>query len=138
MFRVATFVSRSGIHGFGVFAAQAIPKGTTIWELDEGADWVLTEEEMAAFPEKLQEQMISWTYLGEDGKYVLCSDAAKFMNHSFEPNCDDHGELRTVAIRDIAAGEELTCDYRAFDQNSKESGLPEYQEPSLTTPRRAS
>src|SRR4051812_16204873 len=82
MFRVATFISHSSIHGFGVFAAEDIPKGTTIWELDEGADWVLTEEEMAAFPAKLQEQMISWTYQAEDGNYVLCSDSAKFMNHS--------------------------------------------------------
>lgn len=130
MFRVATYVSRSGIHGFGVFAAQEILKGTTIWELDPGADWILTEEEMAAFPAKLQPQMIAWTYQADDGRYVLCSDAAKFMNHSFEPNCDDRGDERTVAIRDIAVGEELTCDYRAFDKGSRETGLPEFQQAS--------
>ena len=126
MFRVPTYVSRSSIHGFGVFAAARIPRGATIWEFDEGADWALTEAELAAFPEKLRGQMEAWTYQSEDGTYILCSDSAKFMNHSFHPNCDDRGH-DTVAARDIEAGEELTCDYRSFDMKSKENGLPEYQ-----------
>ena len=127
MFRVPTYVSRSSIHGYGVFAAAPIPKGTVIWEFDEEADWMLTEEEMNAFPAKLREQMEAWTYQNEDGSYILCSDGAKFMNHSFQPNCDDRGPKYTIAARDIEAGEELTCDYRSFDVKSKENGLPEYQ-----------
>jgi SET domain-containing protein len=127
MFRVPTYVSRSSIHGWGVFAAAPIEAGTTIWEFDPTADWALTEAEMAAFPAKLREQMEAWTYLSEEGEYILCSDGAKFMNHSFQPNCDDHGDALTVAARDIAAGEELTCDYRTFDMKSKENGLPEYE-----------
>jgi hypothetical protein len=125
MFRVPTYVSRSSIHGFGVFAAARIPRGTIIWEFDEGADWALTEAEIAAFPDTLRDQIEAWTYLSEGGLYILCSDGAKFMNHSFQPNCDDCGE-DTVAGRDIEAGEELTCDYRSFDVKSKENGLPEY------------
>ena len=127
MFRVPTYVSRSSIHGWGVFAAAPIKSGTTIWEFDPTADWALTEAEMAAFPAKLREQMEAWTYLSEDGDYILCSDGAKFMNHSFQPNCDDRGPKYTIAARDIAAGEELTCDYRSFDMKSKENGLPEYE-----------
>jgi len=127
MFRVPTYVSRSSIHGYGVFAAARIPRGTVVWEFDPEADWALTDAEMAAFPAKLREQMEAWTYLSEDGMYILCSDGAKFMNHSFEPNCNDEGPKYTVAARDIEVGEELTCDYRAFDENSKKNGLPEYQ-----------
>jgi SET domain-containing protein len=130
MFRVPTYVARSSIHGYGVFAAVHIPAGTVIWEYDEDADWALTEEEMAAFPEKLRTQMEAWTYQNEHGAYILCSDTAKFMNHSFEPNCDDRGWVETVAGRDIEAGEELTCDYREFDMKSKENGLTEYQQAS--------
>ena len=126
MFRVPTYVSRSEIHGWGVFAARDIPGGTTIWEFDESADWALTEAEMAAFPEKLRAQMEAWTYQSEEGDFILCSDSAKFMNHSFEPNCDDSGPYLTIAKRDIRVGEELTCDYRTFDMKSKENGLPEY------------
>ena len=84
------------------------------------------EEEMAAFPEKLRAQMEAWTYQTDEGPYVLCSDGAKFMNHSFEPNCDDHGNWLTVAGRDIEAGEEVICDYREFDVKSNANGLPEY------------
>jgi SET domain-containing protein len=127
MFRVPTYVSRSSIHGFGVFAAARITRGTTIWEFDPAADWALTEAEMADFPPRLREQMGAWTYLSEEGLYILCSDAAKFMNHSFQPNCDDRGPKYTVAARDIEVGEELTCDYRAFDMKSKENGLLEYE-----------
>ena len=47
MFRVPTYVSRSSIHGLGVFAAARIARGTTIWEFDPAADWALTEAEMA-------------------------------------------------------------------------------------------
>ena len=128
MFRVPTYVARSSIHGFGVFAAVSIPEGTIIWQFDEETDWMLTEEEMAAFPEKLRDQMEAWTYQNEEGAYILCADGAKFMNHSFEPNCDDRGWVETVAARDIEAGEELTCDYREFDMKSKENGLVEYQQ----------
>ena len=44
---------------------------------------------------------------------TLCGDHAKHMNHSDDPNLLD---LETnVAARDIAAGEELTCNYYIFD-----------------------
>ena len=46
------------------------------------------------------------------------------MNHSFDPNCDEREGQNTVAARDIAVGEELTCDCRAFDVKSKLDGLP--------------
>ena len=126
MFRVPTYGSRSSIHGFGVFAAADIPNGATMWEFDEGADWTLSDLEVAVFPERLRKQMEAWTYQGEDGSYVVCSDTAKFMNHSFDPNCDDCGR-DTLATRDIRAGDELTCDYRSFDTKSKLNGLNEFE-----------
>lgn len=43
--------------------------------------------------------------------YRLGNDADIFMNHSDQPNLLDLGDTM-VAARDIAAGEELTCDYR--------------------------
>lgn len=58
---------------------------------------------------------------------VLCGDNARFMNHSFEPNCDDDGGEFTTAARDIEAGEELTCDYRRFDAPSARTGLEEWR-----------
>jgi SET domain-containing protein len=36
------------------------------------------------------------------------------MNHSFKPNTDFSFPDSGIAIRDIAVGEEITCDYREF------------------------
>jgi hypothetical protein len=58
------------------------------------------------------------------GGFVLCGDNAKWMNHSDEANTAAVFEGknprvydRDVAVRDIRVGEEITCDYRAFDRS---------------------
>jgi hypothetical protein len=38
-----------------------------------------------------------------------------FINHSCEPNVGIAGNIVLVAMRDIAAGDELTIDYAMFD-----------------------
>lgn len=38
-----------------------------------------------------------------------------FLNHSCEPNVGFGGNTVLVAMRDVAAGEELTTDYALFD-----------------------
>jgi hypothetical protein len=45
------------------------------------------------------------------------------MNHADEPNCDDSGQAATITLHPIGAGEELTCDYRLFDLESKQNGV---------------
>ena len=55
-----------------------------------------------------------YAYLSE-GVYVLCGDHARFMNHAAEPNTVEEGSL-CLAARDIAVGEELTCNYFNFDE----------------------
>ena len=53
---------------------------------------------------------------------ILCFDDARFVNHSDTPNVatnyaqDPYG--LDVALRDIAAGEELTMDYAGFEEQS--------------------
>lgn len=121
MFLIPTRLGSSPIAGIGVFAAAPIAAGTRIWEFTDGVDWRLAPEELAAFPEPYQSRLRQWCYLDDDGTYVLCGDTAKFMNHADAPNCDEP-EHTTVANRDIAAGEELTCDYRTFDGESMALG----------------
>lgn len=127
MFLIPTYLDRSEIQGTGVFTPHFIPRGTTLWDFTPGVDWEITVKEMSAFPEPFQSRLREWSYLDERGLYVLCGDSAKFMNHSFEPNCDDSGGV-TTSLRDIVPGEELTCDYRVFDRNAAQSGLEEYRE----------
>lgn len=54
-----------------------------------------------------------------DGQHVIDGEgAAAFINHSCDPNCEVdevEGRIFIAAIRDIAAGEELTYDYNLYD-----------------------
>lgn len=123
MLRVPTYVAPSAIAGVGLFAATDLPAGAVIWEFTDGIDWKISPEELSRFPDPFQEKLRHYLYLEESGLYVLCGDNAKYMNHSEDPNCDDAGSEYTIARRPIAAGEELTCDYRLFDLESRLSGL---------------
>jgi SET domain-containing protein len=134
MFLIPTFTDRSPIHRFGVFAAAAIEAGTQVWAFTAGVDWEIAPHEFARFPEPYRTILSDWTYETESGMYVLCGDSAKFMNHSFAPNCEDVAE-GTFALRRIEAGEELTCDYRTFDMRSRD-GLEHWRIDGAGTARR--
>jgi len=124
--RVPTYVAPSSIQGVGLFAAVDIPAGTTIWEFTPDVDWRIPLKDMQLFPEPYRTWLLRYVYLDESGAYVLCGDNGKYMNHSFDPNCDDVEGPYTVARTNIRAGEELTCDYRLFDLDSKNNGLHGY------------
>lgn len=96
--------------GVGVFATQAIPKGTIVWALDD-LDQVLEPSYVEALDELRREIVHKYTYRDQDGRYVLCWDAGRFVNHSFHPNCLGTAWKIDIAVRDIPAGAELTDDY---------------------------
>lgn len=50
-------------------------------------------------------------YLKEDDLYLLCADGDLFMNHSDDPSMISQGP-RGFAGRDLAPGDEITCNYR--------------------------
>lgn len=117
MLCVPTYLAPSAIEGFGLFAAGPIPAGTVVWEYTPGVDLTIRARDVQHLPDVLRRWFLRYAYLDESGDYVLCGDNGKFMNHSFDPNCDDGSGPYTVARRDIAEGEELTCDYRLFDRD---------------------
>lgn len=123
MLRVPTYVAPSSIAGVGLFAATDLPANSVIWEYSEGVDWKITPSELILFPEPFQSRLRHYLYQEDSGVYVLCGDNAKYMNHSEQPNCDDTGGEYTVTTRAIKAGEELTCDYRLFDLESRSFGV---------------
>ena len=123
MLRVPTYVAPSPIAGMGLFAAARLPKGAVIWEYTEGVDWRIGPTELSLFPEPYQTRLRHYCYQEDSGIYVLCGDNGKYMNHSDSPNCDDPEGEHTVTNRAVEAGEELTCDYTAFDEESRERGL---------------
>lgn len=119
MLRVRTYIAPSTIAGIGLFAAAPISRGQLIWKRDEQLD---LECDLRDLPDNpiLRDTLMHYGYrTGEDPIYVLCGDDARFMNHAAQPNADDVGDL-TIARRDIAVGEEITCDYAKFDHGFAE------------------
>jgi SET domain-containing protein len=127
MLLVRTRLQPSQIEGIGLFAAQFIPRGTVIWRFDATIDQRFNEAALNNLSEGAREQIQKYSYREKhSGLYVLCGDDARFFNHSPQPNCYDIFEDATdpsdahdvtIALRDIAPGEELTCDYSLFDQD---------------------
>ncbi len=97
--RASTYVDDSPIHGRGLFAAEPISGGSLIGHLK-------------VRPCAEDGRFVLW--LGPDrGFEVLCD--LRFINHSDEPNACYYDDLSVVALRDIAAGEEITHDYACAD-----------------------
>lgn len=124
MFIVRTKLAPSQIHGLGTLAGEFIPSGSTIWVLHPGFDVEFALPDLDGLPPYTRERVMHFAYLSTTtGKWVLCADDARFMNHSGHPNTrneiDGRGYDITVAARDIQAGEEITCDYYEFDGDAE-------------------
>jgi len=107
-------VRSSPIHAAGVFAIDPIPKGTRVLEY--------TGERMKHEAADALYDHRPYTYLFGfgDGSHVIDGyGLAMYVNHSCDPNCeteeDDQRHVWISAMRDIAAGEELTYDYFLYD-----------------------
>jgi hypothetical protein len=96
--------------GWGVFATRPIPRGTIVWALDV-LDQHFSAAQVAAMPDYARAQLEKYSYVDGRGERILCWDHARFFNHSCDANCLSVGYEFELAVRDIAAGEELTDDY---------------------------
>ena len=113
MLLVKTYLDKSAIHGLGVFAGQAIRKGTKVWRFVEGFDRVYSPTEFAKLPKPARDYIWNYGYR-VDGEILLTSDHDHHMNHSDNANTHwRNGHI--VARRTIRKGEEITNNYREFD-----------------------
>ena len=104
-----------------------IAKGQIVWQFDPRLDRAISEADVAALPPPAQEYVRMYGYLevrAGHKVYTLCGDHAKHMNHSKTPNLLSVDSNVDTALRDIEAGEELTCDYYEFDLDGTEKLLP--------------
>ena len=129
MMLIKTRVGPSDIHGLGLFAVETIPRWTPVWRFAAGFDREFSPAQFSALP-PLAQQHLRWFAFPDlvSGHWVLGGDMSIFMNHSRTPNTGTLPEaalpVTTLALRDIVAGEELTCDYFAFDaEAAKKLGL---------------
>jgi uncharacterized protein len=109
---VEHYVDRSQIDGLGVFSTHTIEKGTLIWRYDPIVDRKIPWNEFLKLSHSAQQWITHHAeFIPSKNLFVLAADGDLFMNHSFDPNLfsdDDDG----YAKRNIAIGEEITCDYR--------------------------
>ncbi len=117
---VAHYVDRSAIAGLGLYCASDLHAGDVVYRFDERFVIVVTDDELADLPAPVRESVLRYSYRGRglrrlSGAMHYCADDARFMNHAdppstrWRPDTDDY-----VAVRDLPAGSELTCDYRDF------------------------
>lgn len=120
MLLIRTRVAPSSIHGLGLFTVEPVRAGTPVWQFQTRFDHAFSPAEFAALPGPAREHVAWFAFVRPgDGAHVLSGDHACFMNHSSEPNTGALGTggepVVTVALRELPAGTELTCDYHAFD-----------------------
>jgi uncharacterized protein len=114
MIIVPTYLDKSPIHGFGVFAKEFIKKGTPVWRFNEKFDLKFSSEEFETLPPSVKEEIEIHMYEPETGTFYYETTMGKYMNHSREPNVDFSKVDLGTATRDIYPNDELTCDYRHF------------------------
>jgi uncharacterized protein len=108
----------SGIAGRGLTAVAPIARDEVV--AVKGGHIVDTAT-LDALPERLQNSEVQIS----DSLHLVATEESEyepvmlFINHSCEPNVGFAGNVVLVAMRDIAAGEELTTDYALFDDSDE-------------------
>jgi SET domain-containing protein len=112
---MALVVRPSRIHAVGVFTTEPIRKGARVVEYSGPR---LTAEEANRLYDGAAR---TYLYGLDDGKTVIDGEGmGAYLNHSCDPNCEvDEIKNRVwiLAIRNIAAGEELLWDYNLYDDD---------------------
>ena len=127
MILIKTYIAPSSIEGIGLFANEDIKKGHITWRYNPYFDRSFTEDEVNKMPQLMRKFINKYASLSkQSGKYILCNDDQRFINHSRNANIGalkekGEEELVGVALRDIRKGEELTINYRAIDKNDEVS-----------------
>jgi hypothetical protein len=105
---------RSGLHGWGVFAAEPINKNKRIIDY---AGELISNSESDRREGRYLDQGCIWVFRVNrlwSRDAAVGGNVARFINHSCTPNCYAQVVGRTIwirAARNIRAGEELTYDY---------------------------
>jgi SET domain-containing protein len=108
-------VRRSGVHGKGVYALQAIAKGERVIEYTgERITW---SEAVRRHPHNPDDPNHTFYFHLDDSCVIDAlyrGNSARWINHACKPNCEAdevNGRVFITALRNIAPGEELFYDY---------------------------
>jgi SET domain-containing protein len=108
-------IRRSPIHGRGAFATRHIPRGTRLIEYT--GERLTPKQADARYPDVAGPQHTMLFAVDDDVVVdaAVGGNAARWINHSCDPNCDAVIEDKRIwiyAIRDIRPGLELAYDYQ--------------------------
>ena len=123
MLIIATTLRPSPVHGLGVFTTQPVRAGTVVSRFLPPFDIQYPAVLLPALSDAERAYLRNFAYRSRyTGLYILTGDHDRYMNHSDTPNVgmNPNGNTENLALRDLAADEELTCDYRTFDADWQE------------------
>jgi len=113
MYVVKNLKEKSEIEGYGVFAAEYIPRGTIVFFFG-GDDSFIPKERFHSSSEEEKEIFYRYGVEDEAGNWLLKEDN---INHSCDSNILSlfvDGIYCDIAVKDINPGEEMTIDYGLF------------------------
>jgi SET domain-containing protein len=123
---------RSRIQGLGAFATKDIPKGTRIIEYT--GEKISNAEADRRYDDDGMSRHHTFLFTLNTRTCVdaaVGGNAARFINHSCDPNCEaviERGRIWIDAIRRIPAGTELVYDYQyEFDDEYTDEDLKWYR-----------
>lgn len=103
------------MQGHGAFATERIPNGIRL--IEYAGERLLPAQADERYPDVEGERHHTFLFAIDDDVVIdaaVDGNAARFINHSCDPNCDaviDDGRIWIETIRDIEPGEELAYDY---------------------------
>lgn len=100
--------------GLGVIATTMIPKGTIVYTIDPFDVRVPLDSPLLK-DARYSETIKRYGYITGPEGYIIGWDHSKYVNHSCAPNTISTGWGFEIAIRDIAAGEEIVDEYGLFN-----------------------
>jgi len=104
------YISRSAIHGYGIFARRLIKKGEVIFIIKgQLISWrISNEREALTGPD--------WIGVGKNQWIDPAGRTGQYINHSSEPTCGIKGRVSVCALQDIKKNEEVTIDYAITEE----------------------
>jgi hypothetical protein len=101
--------------GLGMFAKRPFRRGEILWIADD-FDVKIPLAEYETLNRFERKKLDVYSYLDSRGRVIIAWDEGKYVNHSCSPNSTGLLEFDniSIALRDIAAGEEIVEDYYSY------------------------
>jgi hypothetical protein len=108
-------IRSSSIHAAGCYTTRPIKKDVRICEYD-GPRMSKAEADL-----RYENRIVTYLFACGGNDVIDGFGTAMFFNHCCDPNCeteqDEEGRIFISALRNIAAGEELTYEYNLHDSD---------------------